>query len=164
PRLPLGLVAAVAAVAIVIVAVIATTGGPPARTGGPPPHHEPVVKTGDRPKGEPNVGPAGPNPAPSAVQPNTSGAVNVASSADLPERAEHPSPTLAAVDVTGASPRVNLLRCLFGPGGVGLRLHGRPNEVNVEDSGFGPHEAAVQFRDVAAEAGQTTVTVRLSRS
>ena len=73
---------------------------------------------------------------------------------------EAPAPNLAAVDVTAAAAtRVHLLRCLFGAGGVGLRLHGRPDEVRVEDSGFGPHAAAVQFRDAPA-----AVAVRLSRS
>jgi hypothetical protein len=81
----------------------------------------------------------------------------------LPER---PAPGLAAVEVTAAAPRVvHLVRCLFGPGGVGLRVRGRPEEVRIEDSGFGPHfEAAVQLREAAPAEDRTAVPVRLFRS
>ncbi|MDB5309177.1 MAG: hypothetical protein JWO38_3379 [Gemmataceae bacterium] len=70
---------------------------------------------------------------------------------------------------------VRVERCLFAPGGVGLRVPTRA-DVTVEDCGFGPHASAIQVRgdkppDPSAESGPPSpetppqvYTVRLDRS
>lgn len=66
---------------------------------------------------------------------------------------------LTAVAVT--APQVQLDRCLFGPGGVGLRVPAGAT-VRVTDCGFGPHAAGVAVKGDGADGGPTDV--RLDRS
>jgi hypothetical protein len=60
--------------------------------------------------------------------------------------------------------KVNLSRCLFAPGWIGIRV---PSHASVEvfDSGFAPHSAAIQVREPAEPPSEPVVTaIRLERS
>ena len=64
-----------------------------------------------------------------------------------------------SVVVGGDAGKVRLDRCLFAPGRVGVQVPAKA-DVTVEDSGFGPHSAAL-----AVKAGDTApAAIRLTRS
>jgi serine/threonine protein kinase len=79
-------------------------------------------------------------------------AVNEASKVTLEDCSFFPSEAARKAMVAGigvnspAADGIHLNRCLFAPGGIGLRVSSRTN-VEILDSGFGPHASAIQIRD-----------------
>ncbi len=57
--------------------------------------------------------------------------------------------TVQATAPPGRSPKLAILRCVFAPGSVGVRVPPGA-EVTIDDSGFGPHAAAVHVRNATA--------------
>jgi hypothetical protein len=77
--------------------------------------------------------------------------------------------TIGALAAAGR-PRLSVERCVFAGGRVGLRVP-TAAEVTIEDSGFGPHAAAIQVRPADAAASDavepgplTQTTVSINRS
>ncbi|MFO0806914.1 MAG: hypothetical protein U0791_27745, partial [Gemmataceae bacterium] len=74
--------------------------------------------------------------------------------------------SVAVSNAAGEPIRANLLRCLFAPGWIGLRVPSR-SDVTVTDSGFAPHASAIQVRDDGAAEetpGVGTTNITMDRS
>jgi serine/threonine protein kinase len=64
--------------------------------------------------------------------------------------------TVSVIAPSGNPPKLDVKRCVFAPAGIGLRVP-PGSEVNIDDSGFGPHTAAIQVRSAEAEPAPATV-------
>jgi serine/threonine protein kinase len=85
-----------------------------------------------------------------------------------PEAKKNWTASVAVNNSAGEPIRANLLRCLFAPGWIGLRVPSR-SDVTVTDSGFAPHASAIQIRDDArrdddAPAGAAATSITMERS